>query len=217
MPLSADAVSSSVLFNCLMLTTRVGHTCAHGCPHRENHRVWFTVIWLAKSCDHHSHFVCLRSVRYNMRKRWTSSLVVHCVAARTRQAAFLLTVGRQSFLAYMISGCHHCFCIERGTYQMIMQQATLHITFRAVCNVLHCSERMLWSQICTSLLPALECGMPLYLPYEFIVFIQFTYLVTATLSSGIIACIPCSLWAYRQKCFCNNQYTVNQGIEANAL
>jgi len=27
---------------------------------------------------------------------------------------------------------------------MIVQQATLHITFRAVCNVLHCSERM-WS------------------------------------------------------------------------
>jgi hypothetical protein len=27
---------------------------------------------------------------------------------------------------------------------MIVQQATLHITFRAVCNVLQCSERM-WS------------------------------------------------------------------------
>jgi hypothetical protein len=28
---------------------------------------------------------------------------------------------------------------------MIVQQATLQITFIALCNVLHCSERMLWS------------------------------------------------------------------------
>jgi len=53
-------------------------------------------------------------------------------------------MGRQSFLAYMISGCHYSFCIERGTYQMIVQQATLHITFKALCIVLHCSGRV-WS------------------------------------------------------------------------
>ena len=145
MPLSTDAVSSSVLFTCLMLATRVGHTCAHGHPLRKNHRVWFPVIWLAKSCDHHSQFVGLRSAHYKMRKRWCSRLVVHYVAAREKQAAVLLTVGRQSFLAYMSSRCHYWFYIERGTYQMIVQQATLHITFRALCNVLHCNERMLWS------------------------------------------------------------------------
>jgi hypothetical protein len=145
MALSADTVSSSVLFICLILATRVGHTWAHGHLHRKNHRVWFLVIWLAKSCDYNSQFVGLRSAHYNMCKRWSYSLVVHHVAARTWQAAVLLTVGRQSFLAYMISGCHYCFCIERGMYQRIVQQATLHITFRAVCNVLHCSKRMLWS------------------------------------------------------------------------
>jgi hypothetical protein len=72
-------------------------------------------------------------------------LVVYCIAARTRQAAVTLTVCRQSFIAYMIGGCHHCFWIERGMYHMIMQQSELRITFRAVSIVLHCSERMLWS------------------------------------------------------------------------
>jgi hypothetical protein len=89
--------------------------------------------------------VGLRSAHYNMHKRWSSSLVVYCVAARTRQVAVTLTVGGQSFLAYMISGCNHCFCIERGMCRMIVQQSELHITFRAVSNVLHCSERMLRS------------------------------------------------------------------------
>ena len=121
-PLSTDAVSSSVLFNFLMLATRVGHTCAHGYPHG----VWFPVIWLAKRCDHHSQFVGLRSAYYNMHKRWSSSLVVHCVAARTRRAAVLSTVGRECFLAYMISGCHCCFCIQRVPYQVIVQQAITH-------------------------------------------------------------------------------------------
>lgn len=116
---------SSVLFSCLIFATRVVHTCTHGYPHRKNHRVWCSVIWLARRCDHHSQFVGLRSAHYSMHKQWTSSLVMHFIAARTRQAAVLVNVGRQSFLAYMISGCHHCICIEIGTYQMIMQQATL--------------------------------------------------------------------------------------------
>jgi hypothetical protein len=169
MALSTDTVSSSALFTCLMLATRVVHTCTQGHPHMKT-----TGVISSDLAGQQMSFLLVWEV-----------LIITCTNVEAPVwlcTALLLEQGRLQL---------HWLWVDRVFYHIGLVDITIAFALKEGCVIWSCSSQNytlpleLWvmysilvkgccdPQMCTSSLPSLECGMPLYVPYKFIASIHF--------------------------------------------